>query len=103
MQCCGAARWQTCLRSRILAVGIDSAWNDNNEYELWDEEAVCKGRVRAPGRKPSCRGVSSMWQLARQADLAVHAAVLPCERILSVRDIISITIALDVDHVRALH
>ena len=32
-----------CLRNRILAVGIDSAWNDNNEYELWDEEALCKG------------------------------------------------------------
>ena len=37
------AWWQVCLRSRILAVGIDSAWNDNNEYELWDEEALCKG------------------------------------------------------------
>lgn len=63
-RCYAVARWQTCLRSRILAVGIDSAWNDNNEYELWDEEAVCKGRVRAPGRKPSYRGASSIWQLA---------------------------------------
>jgi len=39
----GAPRWQACLRSRILAVGIDSAWNDHNEYELWDEDAACAG------------------------------------------------------------
>lgn len=35
--------WQTGLREAILEYGIDSAWNDNNEYELWDEEAECGG------------------------------------------------------------
>lgn len=35
--------WQEGLKTAILEFGISSAWNDNNEYELWDEDAVCKG------------------------------------------------------------
>jgi alpha-glucosidase len=39
----GVAWWQNGLRETILATGIDSAWNDNNEYALWNEEARCDG------------------------------------------------------------
>jgi alpha-glucosidase len=39
----GITWWQERLRETILATGIDSAWNDNNEYELWNEEARCDG------------------------------------------------------------
>jgi alpha-glucosidase len=39
----GVAWWQRGLREQILAAGIDSAWNDNNEYELWNEAALCDG------------------------------------------------------------
>ncbi|SEC75058.1 alpha-glucosidase [Rhizobiales bacterium GAS191] len=35
--------WQRGLREHILATGIDCAWNDNNEYELWNEDAYCDG------------------------------------------------------------
>jgi alpha-glucosidase len=31
------------VREAILATDIDSAWNDNNEYELWNEDARCAG------------------------------------------------------------
>src|SRR6516165_8132808 len=39
----GIAWWQKGVREAILATGIDSAWNDNNEYELWSEDARCAG------------------------------------------------------------
>jgi alpha-glucosidase len=37
------AWWQGGLREQVLASGIDSAWNDNNEYGFWNEDAVCAG------------------------------------------------------------
>ncbi|HEY2617085.1 MAG TPA: glycoside hydrolase family 31 protein [Acetobacteraceae bacterium] len=37
------AWWQSGLEREVLGVGIDVGWNDNNEYELWDEDAVCEG------------------------------------------------------------
>jgi alpha-glucosidase len=39
----GIAWWQKGVREAILALGIDCAWNDNNEYDLWNEDARCAG------------------------------------------------------------
>ena len=33
--------WRERLRERILRVGIDASWNDNNEFDLADESARC--------------------------------------------------------------
>eukprot|EP00850_Spirogloea_muscicola_P018445 SM000169S02700 [mRNA] locus=s169:6422:10778:+ [translate_table: standard] len=33
--------WQEGLQEAILDVGIDAAWNDNNEYDIGDEDAQC--------------------------------------------------------------
>ncbi|WP_428670064.1 TIM-barrel domain-containing protein [Roseibium sp.] len=35
--------WQTNLKDKLFSRGIRSTWNDNNEYEVWDDEAVCAG------------------------------------------------------------
>lgn len=35
--------WKSHVTHQILDKGIDSTWNDNNEYELWDEDAACDG------------------------------------------------------------
>ena len=35
--------WQDNVTEQLLAKGIDSTWNDNNEYEVWDGEARCHG------------------------------------------------------------
>ncbi|MEO9529947.1 glycoside hydrolase family 31 protein [Roseibium sp.] len=35
--------WQTNLHDQLFAKGIHCTWNDNNEYEVWDDEAVCAG------------------------------------------------------------
>lgn len=35
--------WKTQLKSALLDFGVDAAWNDNNEYEIWDDDARCDG------------------------------------------------------------
>ena len=35
--------WKEKVGESLLEFGVDSTWNDNNEYEVWDEEAKCNG------------------------------------------------------------
>lgn len=35
--------WQTNIHEQLLERGICSTWNDNNEYEIWDNNARCHG------------------------------------------------------------
>ena len=35
--------WQDKVKTQILQNGIDSTWNDNNEYEVWDDGILCQG------------------------------------------------------------
>lgn len=35
--------WKRKIKEQLLAYGIDAVWNDNNEFELWDDDAVCAG------------------------------------------------------------
>ncbi|UTW00965.1 glycoside hydrolase family 31 protein [Marinomonas rhizomae] len=35
--------WKTNVTEQLLEKGIDSTWNDNNEYEVWDSNARCVG------------------------------------------------------------
>jgi len=37
------AWWKAQIKSALLAYGMDALWNDNNEFELWDDDAVCAG------------------------------------------------------------
>ncbi len=39
----GYTWWKQSVKSSLLDQGIDSVWNDNNEYELWDSEAQFAG------------------------------------------------------------
>ena len=38
-----AAWWRAQVTEKLLAVGIGSTWNDNNEWHVDDESAVCHG------------------------------------------------------------
>ena len=42
----GLAWWRAGLESTLLDFGVVSAWNDNNEFEIWDEDALCDGAGR---------------------------------------------------------
>jgi alpha-glucosidase len=35
--------WKKNVTEQLLEKGIDSTWNDNNEYEVWDADARCFG------------------------------------------------------------
>jgi alpha-glucosidase len=35
--------WKNGVKTALLEYGIDSTWNDNNEYEIWDDEVRCHG------------------------------------------------------------
>lgn len=35
--------WKQRVLDRLLTFDIDSTWNDNNEFSLWDDEARCHG------------------------------------------------------------
>jgi alpha-glucosidase len=37
------AWWQSGIKEKLLARGMDAAWNDNNEYAVLDEDALCHG------------------------------------------------------------
>ncbi len=37
------AWWKQNVREQLLEYGIVSTWNDNNEFELWDDDARCAG------------------------------------------------------------
>ncbi|MCI2255756.1 glycoside hydrolase family 31 protein [Domibacillus sp. PGB-M46] len=35
--------WKQKVTEQLLEYGIDSTWNDNNEFEIWAKNAVCSG------------------------------------------------------------
>ncbi len=35
--------WKHNVREQLLEYGIIGIWNDNNEYEIWDDDARCNG------------------------------------------------------------
>ncbi len=39
----GFAWWRDQAQMMLLSLGIDGLWNDNNEFELWDDDAVSAG------------------------------------------------------------
>lgn len=42
----GRAWWRRGIETALLQPGMVSVWNDNNEYEIWDEDAVAAGDGR---------------------------------------------------------
>jgi alpha-glucosidase len=38
--------WRNGLKTTLLDYGVTSMWNDNNEFEIWDEDAQCNGAGR---------------------------------------------------------
>ncbi len=41
--CAAIAWWQNGLQQQVLDYGIDVGWNDNNEYAILDDDALCDG------------------------------------------------------------
>ena len=73
----GVAWWQSGLERSVLATGIDAGWNDNNEYELWDEDATCDGFGTAT---PLALLRPAQSLLMTRATLEAQARARPAER-----------------------
>ena len=69
--------WRGGLAEEILGYGIDAGWNDNNEYGLWDENAISAG-FGEPAPLALTRPVHA--HLMSRATLEAQIAVRPNER-----------------------
>ena len=74
----GLAWWKDGLARQVLDYGIDAGWNDNNEYGLWDDEAICAG-FGEPTPLALLRPVQAllMTRATREAQLASNPDVRP--------------------------
>jgi len=73
--------WQTNFKKQVLDVGIDTGWNDNNEYEIWSESGQASG---AGDVIPIHRSRSLQALLMTQATAEAQAAAKPNERVYTV-------------------
>lgn len=76
--------WQTNFKNQVLDVGIDTGWNDNNEYEIWSESGRSHGSGGADGAIPIHRSRSLQALLMTQATTQTQAADKPNERVYTV-------------------
>lgn len=67
----GRAWWRAGIETALLDYGFTTVWNDNNEYEIWDEDAVCDGDGR-PFRQALARPAQPllMTKLSYEAQAA---------------------------------
>ncbi len=77
----GIAWWQRGLTGQVLDYGIDAAWNDNNEYEIWAED----GRSHGFGTPiPIARSRPLHALLMTRASFEAQAARAPGARVYTV-------------------
>ena len=74
----GVEWWKEGLTRQVLDYGVEAGWNDNNEYGLWDEEAICAG-FGEPTPLSLLRPVQAllMTRATREAQLAAKPNVRP--------------------------
>jgi alpha-glucosidase len=77
----GVAWWQDSLRRQVLDYGIDAGWNDNNEYEIWDDDAESHG-FGSSLRIARSRPLHAL--LMTRATAEAQAAYRPGERVYTV-------------------
>ncbi len=74
----GVEWWKESLTHEVLDYGVDAGWNDNNEYGLWDDDAICAG-FGEPTPLALLRPVQAllMTRATREAELAAKPNVRP--------------------------
>jgi alpha-glucosidase len=69
--------WRHGLKTTLLDYGVVSVWNDNNEFEIWDEDAQCHGAGR-PFNQSLARPAQAM--LMSKLSSETQSAHAPGER-----------------------
>jgi alpha-glucosidase len=74
----GVTWWKENLSREVLDFGVDAGWNDNNEYGLWDDDALCAG-FGEPAPLSLMRPVQAllMTRATREAALALKPNIRP--------------------------
>jgi len=75
------AWWQNGVKQQVLGYGIDTAWNDNNEYEIWSEGGQSGGNGQPI---PIHRSRSLHALLMTQATAEAQTEAHPDERVYTV-------------------
>ena len=73
--------WQDGIQKQVLDFGIDTGWNDNNEYEIWSETGQSDGHGTPI---PIHRSRALQALLMTQATAEVQAHARPDERVYTV-------------------
>ena len=73
--------WQKKVAENLLDYGFDALWNDNNEYVIWDDEALCNGFGREVPIS-LVRPLMSLWMTRASHEIAQSRK--PEERIWSI-------------------
>ncbi len=69
--------WRENITERLFRHGVDGVWNDNNEFEIWDDRALCHG-VHAPLPVQLLRPVQTL--LMMQTSYRAHRRRFPTLR-----------------------
>jgi alpha-glucosidase len=77
----GIGWWQRGLTHQVLETGIDVGWNDNNEYEIWNEDALAHG-FGTP--LPMARARPLQALLMTRATYEAQRRHVPAERVYTV-------------------
>jgi alpha-glucosidase len=72
-----SAWWSGEVRRQLIDMGIASTWNDNNEFEIWDDEARCDLAGRSA---PIACLRPVLTNLMLRASLAAQIAAAPARR-----------------------
>ena len=60
--------WREQVTPALLEYGIESTWNDNNEYEIWSPDAIAHGFGQPyPVREAKVLQTMLMMRVARRA------------------------------------
>ena len=73
--------WQDGFKKQVLDFGIDTGWNDNNEYEIWSETGQSDGHGTPI---PIHRSRALQALLMTQATSEAQAQACPSERVYTV-------------------
>lgn len=73
----GRKWWRKGIDTTLLDKGVATLWNDNNEFEIWDEDALCAGDGR-PFRQALARPAQPL--LMTKLALEAQQAKVPGER-----------------------
>ena len=70
--------WREQVTSALLEYGIESTWNDNNEYEIWSPDAIAHGFGQPyPVREAKVLQTMLMMRASRAARACAGAAAVP--------------------------